>query len=86
MNNGIYESRMEIQRLKERNKQLEAENEQFEKESVEVITALAEKVRCYEKAISAAYRVASAEGYCGVCDELSEAINAYNIDVWEESE
>ncbi|GLY11362.1 hypothetical protein [Pseudobacillus badius] len=84
MNNGIYESRMEIQQLKERNKQLETDREQYEKESIEVITVLAEKVRCYEKAISAAYRVASAEGYCGVCDELTKVINAYNIDVWEE--
>lgn len=59
MNNGIYESRMEIQQLKE-------------------------KIQRYEKAIISAYKLASEEGYCGVCDELVEVINAYNIDVGEE--
>lgn len=52
MNNGIYESRMEIQRLKERNAFLEEANAKLHFELSQFnLEVLKEKVERYEKAL-----------------------------------
>ncbi|KIL72125.1 hypothetical protein [Bacillus badius] len=61
MNNGIYESRMEIQRLKERNAFLEEANAKLHFE-LSQLDVLEDKVQRYEKVLKEIVEYSKYEG------------------------